>query len=75
VVGSNKFDQKNLSRYGSDSGRFGLGQVVFQVEHYRVFSGLRLFRVGSSQVSDSYKLRSFRASSHSGPSRVGFQVI
>jgi hypothetical protein len=75
LVGSDKFDQKNLSGHGLGLGRFGLSRVGFQVEHYRVFLGLRSFQVGPGRVSGCYELRSFWASSHSGPDQVGFQVI
>jgi hypothetical protein len=64
-IGSGKFDQKNLSGHGSG---FRSNTIVF-------FSGLGSFRVGPGRVSGSYELRSFRASGHSSPGRVGFRVI
>jgi hypothetical protein len=36
---------KNLLGHGSGSDRFGPSRVVFQVEHYRIFSGLKSFQV------------------------------
>jgi hypothetical protein len=57
------------------SGRFGPGRVRFHVKHYRFFSSLGSFRVGSVWVSGSNELRSFQTSDHLGPGRVGFRVV
>jgi hypothetical protein len=72
-IRSSKFDKKNC-------------QVTRQirVDLVRVGSDFRsntinFFRVSgdfeSGRVSGSYELSLFRASSHSGPGRVGFRVI
>jgi hypothetical protein len=74
-LGSDGSGRINLSGHGLSSGRFGSGQIRFQVEHYRFFSSLGSFRVGSGRISSSNELRSFRASGHSGPGQVGFRVI
>jgi hypothetical protein len=52
------------SRIGFESIRFGSSQVGFWLKHCRVFSGF-----GSIQVEPD------RVSGHSGPGRVGFQII